>query len=97
VEKRTAKLGVSNGRATPHVIWVEPWANDYTLMPGEELTIEATGGQLFPPLPRDIQPSFVVVETEGGTQVYCNDTVDFRVTKNDGELECGHQRQPGTG
>lgn len=81
----SSKLGVSNARPTPQVVAVEPWANDYTLMPGEELVIVAFGDTAV--------PWFHVVEWDGTSQVYCEDTVDFRVLQSDRELECGHQRQ----
>src|SRR5262249_54509773 len=59
----TAKLGVSNSRSKPQVVAVEPWANDYTLLPGEELEIVAFGDAEL--------PWFHVVEWDGVSQVYC--------------------------
>ena len=44
----SSKLGVSNSRKTPQIVAVEPWANDYTLMPGEELQIMAFGDEAIP-------------------------------------------------
>ena len=65
------KLGVQNSRAVPHEVHVEPWANDYTLMPGEECEIIAIG--------KDSLPWFYVVEWEGASQVYCEETTEFKV------------------
>jgi hypothetical protein len=81
----TTKIGIANSRSGPQVIAVEPWANDYTLFPGEELVILAFGNA--------DAPWFNIVEWDGTTQVYCEDTVDFKVMQGDKELECGHQRQ----
>lgn len=81
----STKLGVCNSRKTPQVVAVEPWANDYTLMPDEELEIVAFGNTAV--------PWFNVVESDGTTQVYCEDTVDFKVMQGDRQLKCGHQRQ----
>ena len=81
----SSKLGVWNSRKAPQVVAVEPWANDYTLLPDEKLEIVAFGEAAV--------PWFNVVEWDGTTQVYCEDTVDFKVLQGDRELECGHQRQ----
>ena len=81
-----SKLGVSNSRGKPHVVVVEPWANDYTLLSGEQLEIVAFGDTAV--------PWFDVVEWDGAAQVYCNATVDFRVLQGGVGLQCGHNRQP---
>lgn len=80
-----SKLGVWNSRKAPQVVEVEPWANDYTLLPDETLEIVAFGEKAV--------PWFNVVEWDGATQVYCEDTDDFKVIQGNRELECGHQRQ----
>lgn len=67
------------------MVAVEPWANGFTLLPGEKLEIVAYGETAV--------PWFYVVEWDGVTQVYCEDTTDFKVVQGDRELECGHQRQ----
>ena len=82
----TAKLGLSNQRKRPQIVAVEPWANDYTLLPGEELEIVALG--------EGAMPWFHVVEWDGTTQVYCEETAQFKVLQHGVELECGHNRQP---
>jgi hypothetical protein len=86
----SSKFGVWNARKVPLVVAVEPWANDYTLLPDEKLEIIAFSDTAV--------PWFNVVEWDGTTQVYCEDTADFKVVKGGLELECGHQRQaePGT-
>jgi hypothetical protein len=81
----SAKLGVWNSRSAPQLVAVEPWACDYTLMPNEKLEIMAYG--------KTAVPWFNVVEWDGTTQVYCEDTDGFKVLQGDRELESGHQRQ----
>jgi hypothetical protein len=72
-------------RRSPQNCFGLPWANDYTLLPGEALEIVAFG--------KIVLPWFNVVEWEGITQVYCEETADFKVLQGGRELECGHQRQ----
>jgi hypothetical protein len=81
----TSRLEVSNSRDKPRVVAVEPWANDYTLLPGEELVVVAFGYTAV--------PWFHVVEWDDTSQVYCNETDDFRVLQKGVELQCGHNRQ----
>ena len=83
----SSKLGISNHKATPHVVAVEPWGEDFTLLAGEELEIVACGDTNI--------PHFELVESEGSTQVYCEETVSFKVLQGSVELACGHNRQPG--
>src|SRR5262245_54840965 len=81
----SAKLGGSNSRGKPQVVAVEPWGSDYTLLPGEELSVVAFGDLAV--------PWFHIVEWDSTTQVYCEDTADFKVMQGDRELECRHNRQ----
>ena len=81
-----SKIGVSNRRDAPQVVAVEPWADDFTLMPGEELEIVAYSDSAA--------PWFFVVEWKGTSQIYCNETDDFEVLQGGVRLECGHNRQP---
>jgi hypothetical protein len=84
-----SKLGVSNRRDEPQVVAVEPWGEDFTLMPGEELEVVAFGASAM--------PWFHVVEWAGTSQVYCEDANDFEVLQGGVQLECGHNRQPEPG
>ena len=81
----SSRIGVSNHRAVPHVVAVEPWGEDFTLLPGEGLEIQAFG--------KDVVPWFHCVECEGASQVYCEEAVYFMVSKGGTQLECGHNRQ----
>ncbi len=86
--KFNTKLEVSNSRKTPKVVVVEPWANDYTLLPNEELVIEA--------LDNNEMPWFHVREWDGTTQVYVQVGMDFEVRQGSRVLQCGHNRQSET-
>ena len=81
----SSKLGVWNARKAPQVVAVEPWANDYTLLPDEKLAVIAFG--------KLRTPWFNIVESDGTTQVYCEDADNFKVVQGERELGCGHQRQ----
>lgn len=83
----TTKIGISNSRSGPLVVVVEPWASYYTLLPGEELLILAFGNAAA--------PWFNIVEWDDTTQVFCEDTADFKVMQVGKELECGHKQQDG--
>jgi hypothetical protein len=79
-----AKLGVSNGRTFPRTVFVEPWAEDFTLLPGENLEVVAFSNAGW--------PWFYIDERDDGILIYCNDTEDFKVFQGDLELTGGHQR-----
>jgi hypothetical protein len=81
----SSKIGVRNSRKSPQIVAVEPWANDYTLLPGENLEIAAFS--------KSRAPWFNVVEWDGTTQIYCEETDDFKVLQGGRELKCGLQRQ----
>lgn len=80
-----AKLFISNKRDIPHVVAVEPWGEDFTLLPGETLEVVAFGVEAT--------PWFHLVEWDGESQVYCEETLDFKVLQCGVQLECGHNRQ----
>jgi len=81
-----SKIGVHNdgGNTRPREVYVEPWGEDYTLLPGESLEIIAFGPE--------VTPGFDIVEFDGATAVYCNNTSTFEVRQGDRKLECGHRR-----
>jgi hypothetical protein len=88
-----AKIGVSNDEAQLRVIWVEPWADDYTLLPGESLEIH-----VHTPVG---QPWFNVVAHGRHTQVYVevppsdlmNARIRIEVYQGTQLLQPGHNRQ----
>jgi hypothetical protein len=88
-----AQLTIRNEGDRPRVIWVEPIPCDYTLLPGEELTIIARDPQQI--------PGFSIVEDDGpsksATQVHIRKSPnapydDFDVIQNGVNLESGHNR-----
>ncbi len=79
------KLGVRNSRDQPHVLWIEPWGEDFTLKPGEELELFAYSDSHL--------PWFELVESDGASAIYCEKTSEFEVFQNGVRLECGHNRQ----
>jgi hypothetical protein len=81
-----AKITVSNHHDCPHVIWVEPWAEDFTLLPKEEFEVRAVGST--------VQPSFKVVESKRHTQVYVDPIeVRYEVLQHGRVINGGHNRQ----
>jgi hypothetical protein len=82
-----AKIGVINGRdsSRSRVVYVEPWGEDYTLRPGEELEIVAWG--------ESVPPWFNVVEGDTATSVYVEgDCKEFAVHQAGQQIQCGHKR-----
>jgi hypothetical protein len=84
MDELSTRIEVSNGRRRPWEVHVEPWGEDFTLLPDESLEVVAEG--------RGATPWFYVVENEGSTQVYCEETVAFAVYQEGRLLECGHNR-----
>jgi hypothetical protein len=96
-----ARMTVRNDAKRPRVIWMEPWAEDFTLLPGEEFEIVAHD--------RAKQPWFALVEWQDATQVYVEslsgwDVQDgakmyeqtvacFEVLQDGNRLEGGHNRK----
>jgi hypothetical protein len=80
-----AHIGVQNQGKLPIVVWVEPWAHDFTLFPDEKIEIVAQSNK--------VMPEFFLVESQGNTQVYIENSDDFCVRQGDRYLELGHQRQ----
>jgi hypothetical protein len=96
-----ARITVRNDADRPRVIWLEPWAEDFTLLPGEEFEIVAQD--------KAKQPWFALVEWPDATQVYVEslsgwDAQDgakayqqtvgcFEVLQDGNRLECGHNRK----
>ena len=85
MDLKSSKIGITNSLKSPLGVYVEPWGEDFTLMPGEELFILAYGGWGV--------PWFHLVESDGVIQVHCEETSNFKVVQGEQELQCGHQRQ----
>jgi hypothetical protein len=82
----SAKIVIENDTDRPRIVWVEPWGEDYTLLPKEKLEVIVRNGS---------EPLwFHVVEYVEGCQVYVEGyTNDYEVTQNDRIRYCGHQRR----
>jgi len=83
--KFTGKIGVSNNTKRPRIVWLEPWGEDYTLLPGEQLDIVCHDDSE--------QSWFHVVEHEESTQVYVEGGGYPDVIQSGQRLACGHNRQ----
>ena len=82
----SARIRVQNSTEKPRIVWVEPWAEDFTLLAGEELEIVAHG--------TTEQPWFHIVEWPDSTQVYLEGvSEDYEVLQGRIHLECGHNRK----
>lgn len=81
----TSQLKFRNSHPIPHVVYVEPWAEDFTLFPGEALEVHAYS--------LGTTPHFYIVASAGITQVYCESSDTFKVIQDGAELACGHRRQ----
>jgi hypothetical protein len=81
----SAKIEVSNDTKEPRIIWLEPWAEDYTLLPKEDLQIFARG--------KSEQPWFHFVVGEKHAQVYLMAGDIAEVFQNGHPLSCGHKRE----
>jgi hypothetical protein len=64
---------------------VEPWGEDYTLLPQEELEIMIHYEAEL--------PWFHLVERDHSTQVYIETCNEFEIYQKGDRLECGHKRQ----
>ena len=81
-----SRLPVVNEGGSLLQVFVEPWANDFWLEPGEELVVIATNENATPEFER-------VDERDGLVSVYVNTPGSlFYVMQGDVELECGHRR-----
>ena len=80
-------ITIRNDRANPHVLWIEPWGEDYTLLPGQELKVTVTSSK------SNTDPPFELVETEGNTQIYCDLREYPKIFVDECSVECGYNRQ----
>ena len=80
------KIKVTNDRATFVTLWLEPWGEDYGMLPGDEFEVVAEdAGEGF---------YFHVVNAEKGTKLYAEgDVTQITVYQRGAELSCGHNRR----
>lgn len=87
----TPLLGVDNSSTQPQTIWVEPLAEDFTILPGEQLLLVGRGCD------NGVRPSCnVVLWDRQQVQVYLESHGDFRVTVNGVTVHGGYQRELST-
>ncbi|PXX42670.1 hypothetical protein [Undibacterium pigrum] len=78
------KFSVSNIGTSELVVWIEPWAHDFTLEPGENLVLISSS-----------QESMVDLHRENDSiQIYLNSSSDFIVHQAGDTIHCGHKRRP---
>lgn len=78
-------IHLTNTRTSPMVVSIEPWGEDYTLLPGETVQMVAIGSS---------PASYVHLLENGFMAVYAEgDCTEILVYQDGTQLECGHQRQ----
>jgi hypothetical protein len=81
------RLSLTNDTALPRILWVEPWAEDYTALPGQTLELYVWG-----PSPA----CFDAVYYSEGLQVYIeHEGTRFEVWHDGKRVESGFNRQAG--
>jgi len=69
----------------PRPIYIEPWGEDYWLLPGDKFKIIAYGNAS--------SPYFSIFENDDSTQVYIEGNgQDFSVRHGEKVIDCGYQR-----
>lgn len=78
------KFSVSNNGTDDLVVWIEPWAHDFTLEPGENLVLISSDPESMVDLHRE----------NNLLQIYLNSSSDFIVQQDGDTIHCGHKRRP---
>ena len=81
-----ARILIENGTGRLRIVWVEPWGEDYTLLPKEELEIIARNPLRMPWFKVSEEAASTVVSIEGETN-------DYDVLQMGAKIPCGHRRQ----
>ena len=92
VGANSTRFEIRNGTARPRIVWVELWADDYTLFPGEFLEFVHWGRVDAPPSVTEYNDQTVIVLSP------CTDEMTFGnylVHQEGILLQSGHQRQAG--
>lgn len=79
------KVGFGNDTKSQHILWIELWAEDYTLMPGQRFEIHAGG--------EDVLPWCNIVACQNATQIDLEACSEYEVYDGETLFECGHHRQ----
>jgi hypothetical protein len=81
-----SSIRISNDQGVPVTVWLEPWGEDYTLLPGEEYRFTALGAG----------PEFYFHLSWQARDLQLYPEGEFQdVTAQHGEMEiyCGHHRE----
>ncbi len=81
---RSTRLQVLNQTVKPRTVWVEPWGEDFTVLPGDRLEIIAHNGSEA--------PGFSVVEGSVSTEVFLEAASSFEALHNGTRVQCGFNR-----
>ncbi len=81
-------LSIGNSRSHIMLVMLEPWGEDYWLLPGESfyIKVESTSGDFW--YHTQIDKEYTSVCVDGDYESVC-------VMQNDEVLECGHNRPTG--
>lgn len=79
-------IKVSNERREPLTVWLEPWGEDYTLLPDETFDVVAEGASPDFYFDMACNEKDVLVYAEG-------DCTCVFVLRDGDALECGHNRE----
>lgn len=83
-KKPLFKFTVSNNDANDLIVWIEPWAHDFTLEPGEDILITCDSTETDMGMHRE----------NGLMQIYLNSSCSFIVQQQGKIIHCGHKRKP---
>jgi len=84
-EKEAFRTTFHNAGNQPLTVWIEPWADDFTLLPGEEFDLYVPGLRRASQVCGDQWIQFYVENSSG--------EYDHWVKQNGIQLESGHNRQ----
>ncbi|MFZ6780405.1 hypothetical protein ACO0LD_26540 [Undibacterium sp. Ji83W] len=83
-QKPSFKFAVSNNDTDYLIVWIEPWAHDFTLEPGEDIQIICDSAEADMDIHRK----------NGLMQIYLNSSCSFIVQQQGKTINCGHKRKP---
>jgi hypothetical protein len=81
-----SKISFSNESPHPRVVWIEPWAEDFTLLPKESLAVHASSKNEIPWLG-------IIEWDDCQTQIYVEPLeVSYTIVQAGRQLTSGHNR-----
>jgi len=80
------RIKISNDSSSFATLWLEPWGEDYGMLPGDELEVAA--------MDVEKETFFYVAYNEKGMQVFAEGDAKYVSVYQNGErLSCGHNRR----